>query len=640
MKFKKIILSVLAFFLMLGAFGCEKEDPNAEKKELLESILAGVVVDSSYKNLANDLILPDVAGGSYLITWTIAEDYKDWAIIEEMEDGKQKVVVTQVEGKANPFTLVATIEDGGISATRSWDGYVKAATQATAVTCLDAYKAQLNEYIQVTGIVTYVYDNTGFWVKDDTASFYIYVKGTFEATVGDTVTVKGTKAIYYSLNQIKDPTILIDAKGTLDVATIAAAATIDEMAAFAKTYASTTATEAEKTAVTYKYGSLYKLTGHLLENTNSDISYKYILKDEITGEFINLYDSSMNTAIKDQLAGLVGKYITGTFMFWDIHSSGYGRFIPAVAVTETTAPVATDEQKVAAAKQEIAELLAEDIVADIELFTESGLGATVSWVSSNTDFLSNEGKVGASTNLTETVTLTATITAGEVTDTVETEVTVKFPEPITVKQVIQTCDTGESKVVVFSGKIVAADTDGYFYAADSTGVVFVRTKLSTFEGLAVGDSVKIVGTTSVYLNSDKQYTRQIAAKSIVKLTEAVTVMEAVSVTIADFAAIEVADSKITADGVTAIKADAKYGAIITFEAYVSIRTNGSYSNAYFATENNTTSSALLYYHKSIDQDGVKALDGKLVTVTCVVYDASASDGWRLGSYISIAEKTA
>lgn len=637
MKFKKIILSVLVFFLALGFFGCDKKTPEELKQEELEAILGGVVVDSSYKNLASDLLLPEIAGGQYLITWTIAEEYAEWAHIETLEDGKQKIVIAQEEGKANAFELVAKISEGGISATRKWDGYVKAGSVATPVTCREAVSYTINEYIQVSGVVTYVYENNAFWLKDDTGSIYIYVKGAVEPKAGDKVTVKGTKAIYYAMQQLKDPSVVINETGTIDLAQQAAAATVEDMAAFAKDYSNVEATKAEKEEIVAKFGSMYNLTGQILANTDSNISYKYILKDNITGEFVNLYDSPMTAATKTALEGLVGKYVTGTFMFWDIHSSGYGRFIPVTTLTETTAPVATDAQKVNAAKKDVEALLANDIVADINLFTESGLGATVVWTSSNEAFLTKEGKLGASTNATEKVTLTAVITSGTETATVTKEVTVKFPEPITVKQVVDACDAGKS-IVCFKGKVVATDVDGYFYVADSTAVVYIRTKLSTVDGLAVGDYVKIVGETTTYNNSGKQYTRQINAKSIAEITEEVTVMAAKQVTLADFAAISATEGVIDETSLTAFKANELGYSIVTFEAYVTIR--GSFGNAYFSTANDTTSAAVLYYHKSFDQDGVKAFAGKLVTVTCVVYDVQGTDGWRLGSCLSIVEKTA
>lgn len=637
MKFKKIFLSVLVFFLALGFFGCNKKTPEEEKKEFLESILGGVVVDSSYKNLASDLPLPEIAAGQYLITWTIADEYKDWAKIEVLEDGTQKIVINQVEGKANKFVLVGSISEGAISATRTWEGYVKAGSVATPVTCKEAVGYTINEYLQVTGVVTYVYENTGFWVKDDTGSIYVYVSGSFEPKVGDTVTVKGTKAIYYSLQQLKSPSIVSVTSGTIDLAQTATNATVEDMAGFAKTFNATETTKAEKDEIVATFGTLYNLTGQILANTDSNISYKYVLKDNITGEFVNLYDSPMNSATKTALEGLVGKYVTGTFMFWDIHSSGYGRFIPVTTLTETTAPVATDAQKVSAAKKEIATLLANDIVSDIKLFTESSLGATVAWTSSNESVLTSAGKVGASENATEKVTLTAVITSGDETATVETEVTVKFPSPTTVKQVLAACDAGES-IVRFKGKVIATDVDGYFYVADSTGVVYVRTKLSTVEGLEVGNYVDIIGKTTVYTSSGKQYTRQITANSIKKITEEVTVMAAKQVTLADFAAISATEGVIDETSLTAFKANELGYSIVTFDAYVTIR--GSYSNVYFAAANDTTSAAVLYYYKSFDQDGVKAFAGKLVSVTCVVYDIQGTDGWRLGSYLSIVEKTA
>ena len=633
---KKILFLLLSFCLVLG-IACQKDDPNKEKKELLESILNGVVVDSNYKNLANDLPLPEIAGGKYLISWDIALDYEEWAYIDIDDKGTQIIRITQHEDEAKEFVLTATIKDGVVSVTRSWTGYVRIATQAEEVTTKQAKESTVNSYLQVSGVVTYINGIKGFWLKDDTGTLYIYVNAEFSLKVGDKVTVKGTKSVNYSLHELKDPTIVSSEAGSFNASQNAENSDVAALADVVANYVKPGASDEYKEEVEFSYGSLYNLSGRLLENKDSSISYKYILQDDITGKFINLYDSAMTTEVKNQLATLVGKYVKGTFMLWDMHSAGYGRFLPVGLLEETTVPTVTDAQKVSAAQKEIEELLSSDVVADINLFTESALGATIVWTSSNEGFLTKEGKIGASTNATEKVTLKAVITAGEETATVEKEVTVKFPEPITVKQVLDACDAGKS-IVCFKGKIIAEDVDGFFYVADETAVVYVRTKLSTVEGLAVGDYVKVVGETTVYANSGKQYTRQINAKSIAEITEEVTVMAAKNVTIADFAAISATEGVISDESVAAYKANELAYSIITFEAYVTVRS--SYNNVYFATANDDTSAALLYYYKSADQDGVKAFEGKLVTVTCVVYDINGSDGWRLGSVLTITEKTA
>ena len=51
----------------------------------------------------------------------------------------------------------------------------------------------------------------------------------------------------------------------------------------------------------------------------------------------------------------------------------------------------------------------------------------------------------------------------------------------------------------------------------------------------------------------------------------------------------------------------------------------------------TTSAAVLYYYKSNNQTELKALEGKLVTIVAPVLDYTLSDGWRLGSYVSVVE---
>lgn len=194
---------------------------------------------------------------------------------------------------------------------------------------------------------------------------------------------------------------------------------------------------------------------------------------------------------------------------------------------------------------------------------------------------------------------------------------------------------GDSKVVSLKGKVVALDVDGYFYLADSTGVIYVRTKLP--EGVVSGDNVVVDGQTSVYLNSNKQYTRQINANNISKIEEEVAVMEAVKTAISDFPSLEAESGVLSDAAIETIKAYSNYGKLVEITGFVKIR--GSYGNAYICEANDDTSAGLLVYYKSDKQDELKAYEGKKVTVVICVYDANGYDGWRLESPLSITEVT-
>ena len=120
MKFKKVFLLLIAFVLSFSLIACEKEDENSGKEEELENVLKGVIIDKAYKNLDGDLPLPDIAGVDYIIEWSIDSKYAANAVIAYDDNGMPYIDVTQTEEDVK-FTLVATISEAGVSASRPWN---------------------------------------------------------------------------------------------------------------------------------------------------------------------------------------------------------------------------------------------------------------------------------------------------------------------------------------------------------------------------------------------------------------------------------------------------------------------------------------------------------------------------------------
>ena len=222
MNFRKIILLVIALILSFSVFACKKDDANSELEEKLESIINGVIIEKEYKNLVGDFNLPDTAGGSYFITWSIDEKYAANAVVAYDDNGMPYIDVTQAETNIK-FELIATIEESGVSVNKSWECWIAKIKQPAIVSCDDIYTSINGDYLQITGVVTCVGKTQGYWVKDDTATVYVYDQGSNGVNVGDTVTVKGDKDKYHSIHQIKNPAIVEKTSGTFNAKANAAA---------------------------------------------------------------------------------------------------------------------------------------------------------------------------------------------------------------------------------------------------------------------------------------------------------------------------------------------------------------------------------------------------------------------------------
>ena len=633
MNIKKILGLLLAFILVLGIACGEKEEekptPEPTVEEKLEGIINGLVLDTSIKKLANDLELPLSVNEDYVIKWEIDEKYSEFARIEKV-GAKSKIAITQpAEGEEYAkFELKGTISEGLTSVTRTWDDcYVQPQLPATTYTLSDLFNATQGDYVQVSGQVIYVSGVHGYWIEDETGRAYIFVNKEHDIKVGDKLTVKGTKDLYYSLLEVKDVSVVSKEAGEYNYEDHIIEGDVTQLAEVVPTSGPYTK---EDLAI---LGKFYHVSGRIVKDPNK--KYTYALQDDLSGKSIVLYDSQFQEGTLEKLTSLEGKYVEMVVIFNDFFSSGFGRVIPLVdTIKEAKAPELTDDQKVAKTKEELTKLLSEEVKASINLYTTNNFeGVTITWESDKPEVLDNTGKLGTSANVSEEVVLTAVIKAGEVTETVTFNVVVVFVAESTVAEVVKACD-GEAKTVVFTGKVVALDQDGYFYVSDATGVIYVRTNLGDIA--ALGDVVTITGETAVYTSSNKQYTRQINAVEIKKVEKAVDAMKAVVVSYADFVSYEADESGVFTDAAIAtIKESNVLGKIVTLTGYVQLR--GSYGNVYICESEATDSKGILVYYKSNKYDELKAFEGKQITVTLPVYDVHGKDGFRLGTPCEIVE---
>lgn len=620
---KRLFLVLIAFALSFGLIGCKGKDEEPTLQETLETAVGSIVMEN-IAILASNLVLPEKAGGEYDIVWTISES--EYAEIGTNRSGAPMLKVSRPESSLGyqKFTVTATISKDDATASREWEGYVKPLAEGIQVlTAAGVKAAEVNTTVLITGKVLIICKNAGFWVADETGAVYVY-GAVGDVQIGDTVTVSGSKTIYYTLVQIKNPGITIDEEGdgTYPYADVATVGTVDDIFAFEST-------DQEK------YGKVMTIEGTIVDDPTGD--YTYAIQDFKSGKAVTVYNSNTNNDALDKLKDMKGQYVKATVVVYDFHSKGYWRVLTIASEIEAAEiPVLSDQEKVATTKEQLTTAFdGKTIYADIALPTTNDFeGLTISWVSDKPEVLSAEGVKGTSTEIENVVKLTATITAGSLTDTVEVTINVFMIAKTNVKYALYTSDLG-GDTVWLEGKIIALDVDGYFYLADETGVIYVRTKLT--DGVALGDSVKVIGKTSFYNNKNKQYARQMAASSIIKLETEVTPIAAIPAMISDFPALDVADGLLTELGYAQIKGNSAYGKIIEITGYVQLR--GTYGNIYLCETAEETAAGIYYYYKSIDQDAIKALVGKLVKFTCVVYDASSTEGWRLGSCLSYEEVT-
>ncbi len=628
-KVRKLMTLIFALLLGLSLAACNKEEVDLDAQKVQEA-LASIAVGNLTNVKLSFTVRATTIQHDLPITWEV--ECTDGSAAIETVGGVTTVVVTRTEytedaqgvqtnawGEA---VLKATVTVNEKSATRTWDLSVAPGEKVaeTTMDILTVQAAAADTLVLVQGTVTYVI-SAGFYVQDETAGIYVYTDSVPEAYVvpGAVVKVSGTLSIYYSTPEIVSPTVtkITDAPVAGFDYSVAPVTEIPTLIAKSKD---------DRTS----FAEMYKITGMVIANDPSTIS-DYSIKDTVNNASLYIYNSS-NAEVKAELLAKVGQYVTLVVIAHDFHSGNLvWRFLGVKGtVVDAEEPVATDQEIVDNSQAELTTKYEGKAYAfNLTLLATADAGATVTWVSNTSAVIANDGTF--TMPLVDTaVVLTATVTSGAVTETIDLNVTAKAVAKQTIAQVITALDAaaqlGHSiDFVMFEGIIIGADADGYYYVADSEAVLYVRHKLSA-DSLAVGDSVKIIGKATVFTNTNKQYTRQISGNYKVVKLDALThecPMTAVDALISDF------DFTITVDNyLTAVPAEAFYGKLVKFDLYVSIQ--GTYDDVYLAESMTAGAPKILVYYKSVGIGGLEALAGTKVKVTAVVYDYSISSGWRLG----------
>ena len=163
-----------------------------------------------------------------------------------------------------------------------------------------------------------------------------------------------------------------------------------------------------------------------------------------------------------------------------------------VNIMATSVKEVSDEEVVALIKAEIESYDKFDCCSDIELIANWS-GATLTWVSSNPEVFSNEGKYLAPQQNTE-VKLTATITKGQKSATAEMNIVVLAPE--TIGSILASAEL-DNETHIVKGIVVATNARG-FLVKDDTGYLLVYKGNAYPKDLAIGQTVLIVGLITEY----------------------------------------------------------------------------------------------------------------------------------------------
>jgi len=247
---------------------------------------------------------------------------------------------------------------------------------------------------------------------------------------------------------------------------------------------------------------------------------------------------------------------------------------------------------------------------DMDLLTSLANDVVVSWESSNTAVIANDGTVTRPANGegNATVTLTATLSLEGQEVEKEFEVIVAEEALSTEFQtVLALLDSTLGDIVEFEGIVNGLFDGGYFLSDGTNSIGVYYGDYTSTETIAIGDTVKVKGEYAKYntlfqISNLTEETKVTAGDGTNPLTPTVK-------TVAEMLALDSTDATI-------------HGKLYTVSGFVELR--GDYDNVYLVDGDD----AILIYYYSLD-DSLAALEdneGLKITITTVYYTNHGTNG--------------
>lgn len=348
-------------------------------------------------------------------------------------------------------------------------------------------------------------------ISDGTDSMVVYGDWSSKCTVGDLVLVKGQVYSYYgniefgseiSLDKVEEGTTLqnpVTKEEYKKTSEIVLNEYVNQEISVYTSLLTASQTEAKRVLnVEGLYGfsgGTYKLYAKVLKE-DLGCGDKYALEDPNTGVKISIYhyatDGAEQTKVMD---ALVGQYVYINCITIDRYSSNdvYRVLWDGTTPTEAPAPVLSNAQKLANAVDAIknANLLPSYYNGQEFTYPEVKIdGVNVNWTSS-VEGLVVDGKLVVVED--GKVTLTATITCGELSEEVTLELNVLKEENVLT---VAEYKAAELKTYATLKGLVSAVYARGFVLTDETGSILVYTNKAV--SVKIGDYVKVRGVYGVY----------------------------------------------------------------------------------------------------------------------------------------------
>jgi hypothetical protein len=437
-----------------------------------------VVTDEEKAGFAKEALTTQLAK-KYIYTETVTlptgDDNFDATYSFAVKEGDEakmaiadgELTFTEVSELTNA-TLLVTITVGEYTTTEEIPVEI---APIEPMTIAEVVAQPVNSDIVVAGRVTGVWSSYyNFYITDDAGDIILIYGNKTEVEIGDRVVIKGKRDVYQNCPQVGTWTLLSRTPGEHELPEVDGTITVAELAA--------------------------------LTNTTSAPFNQYlqVFAKREGNNLVDVNDSSVKITVYADTAKLPAEGTIGTFniYFYGFSSSSVPRIVYLGLPGEYTAPELTDEEKVAADKA-VLEALSGDYVAGatLTLPTLGVNGSTITWVADPVDLIDENGVLGAGLTANATLTLTATLTAGEATD--EAVITINILAQVEYGTVEEARAAATDEEVKVKGVVTSIIGNNVFIQDETAGIyLYLGSNTDYADLLVIGNEVGVIGTKAVY----------------------------------------------------------------------------------------------------------------------------------------------
>lgn len=437
-----------------------------------------VVTDEEKAGFAKEALTTQLAK-KYIYTETVTlptgDDNFDATYSFAVKEGDEakmaiadgELTFTEVSELTNA-TLLVTITVGEYTTTEEIPVEI---APIEPMTIAEVVAKPVNSDIVVAGRVTGVWSSYyNFYITDDAGDIILIYGNKTEVEIGDRVVIKGKREVYQNCPQVGTWTKLSRTPGEHELPEVDGTITVAELAA--------------------------------LTNTTSAPFNQYlqVFAKREGNNLVDVNDSSVKITVYADTAKLPAEGTIGTFniYFYGFSSSSVPRIVYLGLPGEYTAPELTDEEKVAADKA-VLEALSGDYVAGatLTLPTLGVNGSTITWVADPVDLIDENGVLGAGLTANATLTLTATLTAGEATD--EAVITINILAQVEYGTVEEARAAATDEEVKVKGVVTSIIGNNVFIQDETAGIyLYLGSNTDYADLLVIGNEVGVIGTKAVY----------------------------------------------------------------------------------------------------------------------------------------------